>query len=783
MTFDAYFRFTSYALIATAFAGLALTGELDAASIVLYPIALALSAYVEARGGNYPAVRRWQWRAMVAIYVPVFLIDAKLLTNWTLALVHLTLLVAAAKLLQAKRDRDWVFLFLIAVFQMLLAAGLTFNASFAASLAVFIFFFVSTLAAFEIRRAGREVAAMSQEEIVSLSAKPKRPKRGGVRQIRYFVGASAGQVFIVAALTLPLFFLIPRGSGGVARGFGDTYSMTGFSTTVRLGEVVSIKESQRVVMRVQLSRKPGRMLRWHGISLDKYDGTTWSNTFPPFDQDQHRRTGAEGWQDDASFEKSYPLGPGATEDAQGLVAQKMFVEPLASGTIFGAQRLVRVRGPIAKVSVRGAGEAGFGFRDLTAVTAAGLKGRVQYTVWSDIALPTEEQLRAEPTKTPRENVDDENLKKYVELPRGRYGEIRLDPRIRLLAREQTRGLANAYDKARAIETFLKTRFGYTLNPQATGDDPLAAFLFDVREGHCEYFATAMTIMLRTLDIPCRIANGFQMGEHNEINNLYVVRGRDAHSWVEVYFPAADAWVEFDPTPAAGINDYSQGGFFARLRKYIDAAEVFWLDYIVTLDRDEQASILVEMQQKMVTVKERLRTAYLDVKRRVNDILASILAARRWDADELLKLIGGLALLIVAGFAAYVGVSYFKQRGAERTGYGPWWRRILILAFRWRRGLVRGDARKSAVLFYEQMLAIAARRGLIKEPHQTPVEFAAASGFDQIREITAVYNRVRFGGIRLDDEEALRVSELLRELRGTVGGSRKTRRSKRSSHTA
>ena len=65
----------------------------------------------------------------------------------------------------------------------------------------------------------------------------------------------------------------------------------------------------------------------------------------------------------------------------------------------------------------------------------------------------------------------------------------------------------------------------------------------------------MVIMLRTLDIPARIVNGFQMGEYNNLNDLYTVRESDAHSWVEAYFPRNEAWIEFDPTPSAGINDY------------------------------------------------------------------------------------------------------------------------------------------------------------------------------------------------------------------------------------
>ena len=101
---------------------------------------------------------------------------------------------------------------------------------------------------------------------------------------------------------------------------------------------------------------------------------------------------------------------------------------------------------------------------------------------------------------------------------------------------------------------MRARFTYTLNLTGKpGDDPLAHFLFETRAGHCEYFASAMTIMLRTLGIPTREVNGFLPGEYNDLGGDYIVRASDAHSWVEVYFPG-NGWMTFDPTPpAAGIR--------------------------------------------------------------------------------------------------------------------------------------------------------------------------------------------------------------------------------------
>jgi hypothetical protein len=277
-------------------------------------------------------------------------------------------------------------------------------------------------------------------------------------------------------------------------------------------------------------------------------------------------------------------------------------------------------------------------------------------------------------------------------------------------------------------------------------------------------------MLRALEFPARIVNGFQMGEYNPLNDMYTVRESDAHSWVEVYFPRSDSWIEFDPTPAAGINDYSQGGLLASLRRYADAMEVFWLDYIVTLDSEEQASLMVDLQHRFLAMKDQLAGYYLAAKVWVQSYLSKLVVERNWSALTLLKLTGALAIIGLGFAGLYVAIAYRKRRRLPTTGYGPWWHRLFILPT-WRRKLARRDYRQSAVLFYEQMRAIARRAGLVKQPYQTPAEFAAASGLAPISELTLLYNRVRFGGAQLDTGETRRVSDLLNELKQSVRNRR------------
>src|SRR5260370_11181647 len=101
-------------------------------------------------------------------------------------------------------------------------------------------------------------------------------------------------------------------------------------------------------------------------------------------------------------------------------------------------------------------------------------------------------------------------------------------------------------------------------------DPLGNFLFARKKCHWEFFESAMAIMLRTLGIPTRVVNGFRGGELNDITGRYIVRERDAHSWVEVYFPEY-GWATFDPTPS---SDVTSGGW-SRIAFYLDAARSMW----------------------------------------------------------------------------------------------------------------------------------------------------------------------------------------------------------------
>jgi transglutaminase-like putative cysteine protease len=163
-----------------------------------------------------------------------------------------------------------------------------------------------------------------------------------------------------------------------------------------------------------------------------------------------------------------------------------------------------------------------------------------YTVTSLVSVADKQTLRkVAPT------YSDYIKAKYLQLP------STLPQRVKTLAHQIMDNIPNAYDRAEALETFLRSPpYGYSAQVKATppGRDPVDYFLFDLKQDFCEYFASAMVVMLREVGVPARLVEGFTTGSFDTASNSFVVREQDAHAWVEAYFPQY-GWIEFEPTPS------------------------------------------------------------------------------------------------------------------------------------------------------------------------------------------------------------------------------------------
>jgi hypothetical protein len=337
------------------------------------------------------------------------------------------------------------------------------------------------------------------------------------------------------------------------------------------------------------------------------------------------------------------------------------------------------------------------------------------------------------------------LARYLQLP------VRIDPRIARLAQEwiTKAGAVNQYDAARAIEERLQSDFGYTLDLKAKGPDPLADFLFNVREGHCEYFSTAMAVMLRTQGIPARVVNGFQRGEYNGAAGVYTVTQREAHSWVEVYFPETSSWVTFDPTPIAGRPVSARTGIKGWFSKYAEALEMLWIQYVVGYDSQEQRSLAKSFGNRFYDVRSWVADKFKSLKETLSGWFAWLQIENEDGTVSYTRLIPLILFSILAATGLFLLVKRIRRLG--------FWR-----IFR-RRQLE--DGRGSVVEFYARMTKTLAARGLKRASGETPLEFAAATGMPLALKITKAYNRVRFGDQKLSVTESTQIEEWLRRMEG------------------
>jgi len=318
----------------------------------------------------------------------------------------------------------------------------------------------------------------------------------------------------------------------------------------------------------------------------------------------------------------------------------------------------------------------------------------------------------------------------------------LDPRIVGLAKTITARARNPYDKAQAIEGYLRSNYGYTLDLSgAPPTDPLAYFLFQKHAGHCEYFAAAMTVMLRSVGVPARYINGFLSGEYNDVGGDYIIRASDAHSWVEVYFPRY-GWITFDPTPPGSDQPV---GLLAHLGMYWDWFQLQWNEWVVNYDFLHQFTLAQGVQRVSRRWTSDLRQTFHDQRTSAAQRL------RKW-TEAAVAIPMWIPILLLFGLTA---VSLLGN---------PRLRERLIFFCTLRLGRQPPSA-QAAVLFYERMLRQLEGAGWRKSPFQTPGEFAASLPAAPIgatvAQLTDLCMAARFGGRTI---EASRFSRLLDEVK-------------------
>lgn len=723
---ERFFRFSLFCLILTAVGTIIATGKLD-----LFTSALASAAIL------YKGYRWWQGRPaelqpnratwLVMGYMAFFPVDVVFLSRQLaanspsppmyaalIATVHFLIFVLIVRLYSATRDRDAVFLAMLCFSAILVSAILTVDTMFLFLFFLFLLFGVATFAGLELRRGaiGALVAGAAERE--------RRLNRalGGAA-----LTAALGAVVIGAVL----FFFFPRFRGGYLGGANlNSRLISGFSDEVELGQIGEIKKDNSLVMRVETGEPVSYpQLRWRGIALTTFDGRKWSSSER---NAETLMTSADGW---IHMPKQEPSGetPGST------IWYSVLLEPVATDAIFAPAQVTAVRGNFGGQSANSAsrGHGPFLFWDTTGSLSnpAHNFSTLRYSGMSRLPNWSAEKLRSASTEYPSKTSD-----LYLQLPD-------LDPRIPELALTITAAAATPYDKAVALETYLRTRYAYTLNLTGKpGSSPLPHFLFETRAGHCEYFASAMAVMLRTLGIPSREVNGFLPGEYNDLAGDYIVRASDAHSWVEAYFPG-NGWVAFDPTPAGPPR---QAGIFSRISMILDWFQLNWNEWIISYDFAHQMTLTRNLQRSSFNWKESLRSWFERKEGRGKMWL------RQWQAHNVrmaLALPIALMALLLAFRYGLLGKLLRKLR--------------LNLQLRGSPSLKESPAIASRL--YLELLRSLERRGFARREAQTPNEFADAVSEPRLApavgEFTRLYADARFGGKECN---VPRLLELLAQIR-------------------
>jgi hypothetical protein len=388
------------------------------------------------------------------------------------------------------------------------------------------------------------------------------------------------------------------------------------------------------------------------------------------------------------------------------------------------------------------------------------------------------QLRASPHLVSVQTPEDaqalrQELTAWSEFDSERF------PRLKAIADEVCAGLDPVYSsslsKGLALQGLLQHsgiyRYTKDLNFHRTpGVDPIEDFVANHHRGHCEYFAGALVLMLRSQDIPARLVVGYKGGEFNPLGHYYLIREKHAHAWVEMYLPPeevppsewagptslAGAWFRLDPTPqdTEQVVVANQNGAFLRVNQAIDYADVIWREYVVGMSVHRQQEVGYDPFLFGADFAPEFAFAYLargsnsphpdpskGLLRRQNQAFAA-----------------GLLILACAVVVGAIG-----------------WR-LLALWRRRRQHALVAKPKGCSIDFYSRLLALLSQRGVGHRASQTsgelqtaalaawlPVADKAPAVPSALGAIVAGYRRARFGGKSLDPQETDVIEKSLRDI--------------------
>jgi len=315
-------------------------------------------------------------------------------------------------------------------------------------------------------------------------------------------------------------------------------------------------------------------------------------------------------------------------------------------------------------------------------------------------------------------------------------------RIHEFAREITKTAKTSFECARIIEAYLQMNFAYQMDVRMSDTEHfLEEFLFTQRSGNCEYFATAMVYMLRSLSIPARIVTGYYSSEWNDYGNYFVVRQQNAHSWVEVWFDKF-GWMTFDPSPPTGVGRHiAPMPLIRQILWFFDSLRFHWYTYVIDYDIRDQRSLMRWVRKWSAPLWGTVGNALKTVRMRTLTLSPQQSGEVRLSALFLIiVLVGALGIVL---FLLVRELTRARGAKAPLAGY-------------------KGEGR---VAFYNIILATLTAQGFTRQSQQTPREFAhrvvsLQSLYCDFIHVTESYYRVRYNQETLTPKEERILNQLL-----------------------
>ncbi|TAN45380.1 MAG: DUF3488 domain-containing protein [Nitrospirae bacterium] len=354
------------------------------------------------------------------------------------------------------------------------------------------------------------------------------------------------RAFLITLISIPItvmfFIILPRTNYPLLNFLNRASSgLSGFTDSITLGEISDIFEDNTVLFRAKMNRVDDKYLYWRGIVLEHFDGRTWRNIGAP--------ENIKLWRTDLRGER---------------ISQSIFLEPYNNRYFFGLDKPIYVRYPRSK-----------GFDDLTFSLSENIMRKIKYDVISSLSdtMPARK----------------EEANRYLQLPMDKHGTL---SKIKELADSITGNKKGEAAVNALLGHLTGGMFRYSIKGMPVTKKPLEEFLFARKEGSCEYYASAMAVMLRLSGIPARIVGGFRGGDYNDLGGYYMIPQKYAHVWVEAYIEDK-GWKRIDPTPAGsgGPTVKIRKGFMLKLKLFIDSINYYWSVAVINYNLEKQINIL------------------------------------------------------------------------------------------------------------------------------------------------------------------------------------------------